>query len=357
MTNQQLLDYIRQQLTAGVSRESIKTALMSQGWSEQDVTEGFMMIEKSTVAPIPQTPIPPSPIQPIVPTQSTAVLNEKISAPSSIRYFELLMYASIAVSAVSVAASALQYSQFITAWTLLYMFGVTGFIILARVLCVWLAARRRANWARWVLLVLLLTSISSVLSSLIGFSFGGYANFASTPLAGMLNFLQIGLQVAALGFIFSTSANRWFSLQEINAGATGSSNGVNTIWTKGIPRTNIGFGIVSLLLVFGLDLMIIISSPGLKSFWYLMLGVLAVFAVFFYLENFVFSKKFANSTSNLDNWIVVVVVIRNLIFLLNFIPFIQLVGLAGIVYVGWIIGLIYCGLIIARFNQLRRINP
>jgi len=219
MINQQLIDYIRQQLTAGVSRESIKTALISQGWSERDITEGFMVIEKPSIAStaIPQTPVTTSPVQPIVPVQSATALNEKVSMSSTI---------------------------------------------------------------------------------------------------------------------------------------TGS-----TIWTKGIPRTNKVFMIISLVLVFGLDLFIIISSPGLRSFWYMMLGVLAVFAVFFCLENFVFRKKFTDNTSNLDKGIFAVIVIRNLIFLLNFIPVIQLLGFAAIVYAGWIIGLIYLGLIIVRFNQLRRINP
>ena len=196
MTNQQLLDYIRQQLTAGVARENIKTSLISQGWSEQDITEGFITIGKPTVTP--------------------------------------------------------------------------------------------------------------------------------TRTGG------VGL----------------------NPGNT-----TNTIWTKVIPRTNIGFGIASLPLVFGLDLIIIISSPDLKPFWYMMLGVLAVFALFFCLENFVFNKKFADTTSNLDKGISVVVVIRNLLFLLNFIPLIQMLGLAAIVFGGWILGLIYIGLIIARFSQTKKVSP
>lgn len=106
---------------------------------------------------------------------------------------------------------------------------------------------------------------------------------------------------------------------------TGNST---SLWAKGIPRTNKVFMIISLVLVFGLDLFIAISSPDLRSFWYMMLAVFAVFAVFFCLENFVFRKKFANTTSFLDKWISMIIVIRNLIFLLNFIPFIQLLGLA-----------------------------
>src|SRR3989344_7282882 len=121
---------------------------------------------------------------------------------------------------------------------------------------------------------------------------------------------------------------------------------MNTIWTKGIPQTNLIFGLLSLLLVFGVDLYAVISNPDLSFFWFIMLIIFGVFAIFFYLENVVFCKKFANSTSKLDIWISLVIVIRNVLFLLNFIPIIQLFGLIGIVSVGWVIGLVYLFLII-----------
>ena len=41
MTNQQLLDYIKQQLEQGVSREQIKSSLVANGWQSQDIEEGF----------------------------------------------------------------------------------------------------------------------------------------------------------------------------------------------------------------------------------------------------------------------------------------------------------------------------
>lgn len=128
------------------------------------------------------------------------------------------------------------------------------------------------------------------------------------------------------------------------------------IWTKGIPRTNIRFMVVSLLLVCGLDLTIAVSSPDLMDFWYIMLGVLAVFLVFFYIENFVFSKKFADTKSGLDPWIFAMILVRNIIFVLNFIPLIQLIGLAADMYIGWIVTLIYVVLIVFRFNQPQSVN-
>ena len=106
----------------------------------------------------------------------------------------------------------------------------------------------------------------------------------------------------------------------------GSSKILTGIWAKRIPRINKVFMIIFLVLVFGLDLLILISSPSLAPYWYIMLGVLAIFAIFFYLENFIFCKRFAGTQSSLDKWISAIVVIRNIIFLLNFIPLIQLLG-------------------------------
>ena len=45
MINQQLLDYIKQQLQQGASRDNITNDLISQGWQQSDVNEGFSSIE------------------------------------------------------------------------------------------------------------------------------------------------------------------------------------------------------------------------------------------------------------------------------------------------------------------------
>ncbi len=70
MINQQLLDYVRQQLTAGVAKENIKTALISQGYSEQDINEGFMEIEKTATMSNPKTSVSSSPIETRMPMKS-----------------------------------------------------------------------------------------------------------------------------------------------------------------------------------------------------------------------------------------------------------------------------------------------
>lgn len=46
MINQQLLDYIKQQLAQGVAKETINTNLLSQGWQQGDLNEAFYATEK-----------------------------------------------------------------------------------------------------------------------------------------------------------------------------------------------------------------------------------------------------------------------------------------------------------------------
>lgn len=133
--------------------------------------------------------------------------------------------------------------------------------------------------------------------------------------------------------------------------ATESTN--NIIWAKEIPRTNKVFLIFFLLLVFGVDLMIILNSPDLFGFWVIMLVLFVGFCVFFYIENYIFSKKLTASRSSLDSWIFLVVILRNLLFLLNFILFIQLLGLIGLPTAGSGLLVAYIVLIVLRMRALR----
>lgn len=56
MINQQLSDYIRQQLQQGKSREQIKSELLGAGWQEADINQVF---SASNPIPSPGAPLPP----------------------------------------------------------------------------------------------------------------------------------------------------------------------------------------------------------------------------------------------------------------------------------------------------------
>ena len=101
-----------------------------------------------------------------------------------------------------------------------------------------------------------------------------------------------------------------------------------SMWGHSIPRSNRVAMKVSLALVFIIDLIILfLSGFSLFMFWAIMLAVLGIFAIFFFLENHVFSKRFGDTKSALDKWIAIIIALRNLVFILNFIPLIQVFGL------------------------------
>ncbi len=54
MINQQLLNYIKQQLQRGVDREKIKNSLLANGWQETDINEAFVFINSSNLQSSPE---------------------------------------------------------------------------------------------------------------------------------------------------------------------------------------------------------------------------------------------------------------------------------------------------------------
>ena len=123
----------------------------------------------------------------------------------------------------------------------------------------------------------------------------------------------------------------------------------NKYWAKYIFRTNKWLMILSLILFLGLDVVILVMSPDLFIFWAVMAVVMLIFWQFYRYENSTLNERFANSDSKLDSRFVALVVLRDIVFVLNFIPFIQLLG-AGALVVGCI------PYLIIYFNMLRARN-
>jgi len=87
----------------------------------------------------------------------------------------------------------------------------------------------------------------------------------------------------------------------------------------------------------------------------MMLGVLAVFVVFFILENFVFKRSFENSQSKVDRYILIFVILRNILVLLNLIPGIQILGMLIGFFAVWLYMPLYIILITVRFSQTKKV--
>ena len=59
MTTQELIDFIKQQLVLGVSRETIQAQLLTQGWTVEDISTAFVVVTAPPSQPL-VPPVPPA---------------------------------------------------------------------------------------------------------------------------------------------------------------------------------------------------------------------------------------------------------------------------------------------------------
>lgn len=137
-----------------------------------------------------------------------------------------------------------------------------------------------------------------------------------------------------------------------------ASTPINKKWTKVIPSINILFLVLSSLLLFGLDLLILLtasdsgmlSRDALFNIWIFMLAAFAGFIGFFVLENFWLKNKLSLSKSRLDNWIILLIVVRNLAVLGSSMPLIHLFVWAFGMYLVIPFMMLYMLVILKRFK-------
>ena len=85
-----------------------------------------------------------------------------MNLPRNVFWFEVLLYASLMLDALSVAVQDRTPVGDMTEQMVMAATIVAGGIILLLLYFVWLAARRRKNWPRWVLVVALVLSVISL---------------------------------------------------------------------------------------------------------------------------------------------------------------------------------------------------
>ena len=125
-----------------------------------------------------------------------------MNLPRNVFWFEVLLYASLMLDALSLAVqdrtpTAEVSEQMITANTL-----IGGGMILLLLYFVWLAARRRKNWPRWVLGAALLLSVVS-LFQVIG--------DRGLELDSVIEIVSCVLTAAGLYYSFTGDAKGWFN--------------------------------------------------------------------------------------------------------------------------------------------------
>jgi hypothetical protein len=122
--------------------------------------------------------------------------------PRNVLLFEILLYLSLMLDALSVAFQDRTPGADMTSSMIAVATAFAGCLILLLLYFVWLAARRRRNWPRWVLAAALLFSIAS-LWQVIGEN--------GIELDSGIEIVSCMLTAAGLYFSFSGDAQGWFN--------------------------------------------------------------------------------------------------------------------------------------------------
>jgi O-antigen ligase len=126
----------------------------------------------------------------------------EMKIPKNVQLFQVLLYASLVLDALSVAFQDRTPSAEMPESTIMVATLLAACLILLLFYFVWLAAQRRKNWPRWVLFASLVLSVIS-LFQIIG---EGGLQFDSA-----IEIVSCALTAAGLYFSFTGDAQGWFN--------------------------------------------------------------------------------------------------------------------------------------------------
>jgi hypothetical protein len=125
-----------------------------------------------------------------------------MNLPKNVLWFEVLLYLSLTLDALSVAFQDRTPSGEMTESMIMVATVMAGGMILLLVFLVWLAAQRRKNWPRWVLAAALVLSLISLVQ-VIGDN--------GVQLDSAIEVVSCALTAAGLYFSFTGDAVGWFN--------------------------------------------------------------------------------------------------------------------------------------------------
>jgi heme/copper-type cytochrome/quinol oxidase subunit 4 len=125
-----------------------------------------------------------------------------MNVPRNVIWFEVLLYLSLTLDALSVAFQDRTPSPEMTEQMITIATVMAAGMILLLVYFVWLAAQRRKSWPRWVLLAALILSIYSLVETI---------GDVGLQLDSAIEIVSCALTVAGLYFSFTGDAKGWFN--------------------------------------------------------------------------------------------------------------------------------------------------
>ena len=125
-----------------------------------------------------------------------------MKTPKNVLRFEVLLYSSLILDALSVAFQDRTPSADMTESTIAVATVLAAGLILLLFYFVWLAARRRKNWPRWVLLATLVLSVISLFH---------IVDESGLQLDSAIEVVSCALTAAGLYCSFTGDAQGWFN--------------------------------------------------------------------------------------------------------------------------------------------------
>ena len=125
-----------------------------------------------------------------------------MNVPRNVLWFEVLLYLSLTLDALSVAFQDRTPSNEMTESMITVATVMAAVLILLLVYFVWLAAQRRKNWPRWALLAALVLSVISLVQVI---GDGG------VELDSAIEIVSCILTAAGLYYSFTGDAKGWFN--------------------------------------------------------------------------------------------------------------------------------------------------
>jgi O-antigen ligase len=125
-----------------------------------------------------------------------------MNVPKNVLWFEVLLYLSLTLDALSVAFQDRTPSGEMTEQLIMVATVMAACLILLLVYFVWLAAQRRKNWPRWALAAALVLSVLSLVQVIAE---------SGVQLDSGIEIVSCALTAAGLYFSFTGDAQGWFN--------------------------------------------------------------------------------------------------------------------------------------------------
>jgi O-antigen ligase len=125
-----------------------------------------------------------------------------MNLPKNVLWFEVLLYLSLTLDALSVAFQDRTPSGEMTEQMIMAATVMAACLILLLVYFVWLAAQRRKNWPRWALAAALVLSVISLVQVIAE---------SGVQLDSGIEIVSCALTAAGLYFSFTGDAQGWFN--------------------------------------------------------------------------------------------------------------------------------------------------